>query len=315
MHPFIRPQTVTRLLIISIGLAVCCFVLRHEGRTRSGYNMFPFATSPASASPMPTGIPDKLWYKVGANGLNDQLRDYTDSCIKNNPTFHAEFITDAWGDEFIRKHFASRPDIVENFLAISIPIVKADLLRYIVLPERGGIWNDLDVSCEAPINEWIPQQYKTNAHVVVGMEFDADDWERQFAGWTIMAQPKSPHLLTVIEDTLEGLLQKADELKVGIQDLKFDTTGDVVDVSGPQRMTRSILQSLSNMLGQSVDWNDISHVSEPRLIGDVLILPDYAFADAMNQIYGDRKPGRKLVAHHYAGSWKNSKGGEVVDTR
>lgn len=204
---------------------------------------------------------------------------------------------------------------MENFLAISIPIVKADLLRYLVLYEQGGIWNDLDVSCEAPIDEWIPEQYKTNAHVVVGMEFDADDWERQFASWTIMARPESPHLLTVIEDTLEGLLQKADELKVGIQHLKLDMIDDVVDISGPQRMTRSILQSLSNMLGQSVDWKDISHVSEPRLIGDVLVLPDYAFADAMNQIYGDKKSGRRLVAHHYAGSWKNSKGErEVVNT-
>lgn len=277
--------------------------------------MFSSTTTSAPASPIPTKIPEKLWYKVDANGLTDQFRDYTDSCIKNNPKFHAEFITDAWGDDFIKKHFEYRPDIVENFLAISIPIVKADLLRYLVLYEQGGIWNDLDVSCEAPIDEWIPEQYTTNAHVVVGMEFDADDWERQFASWTIMARPKSPHLLTVIEDTLEGLLQKADELKVGIQHLKLDMIDDVVDVSGPQRMTRSILKSLSNMLGQSVDWKDISHVSEPRLIGDVLVLPDYAFADAMNQIYGDKKSGRKLVAHHYAGSWKNSKGErEVVNT-
>ncbi|KAI0144806.1 initiation-specific alpha-1,6-mannosyltransferase [Pestalotiopsis sp. NC0098] len=297
MRPSLRPQTAARLLIVSIALAVCYFVLHHEGRTWNGYNVFSSATSSAPASPVPTRIPEKLWYKVDANGLTDQLRDYTDSCIKNNPKFHAEFSTNAWGDDFIKKHFEYRPDIVENFLAISIPIVKADLLRYLVLYEQGGIWNDLDVSCEAPIDEWIPEQYKTNAHL------------------TIMARPKSPHLLTVIEDTLQGLLQKADKLKVGIQHLKFGMIDDVVEVSGPQRMTRSILKSLSNMLGQSVDWKDISHVSEPRLIGDVLVLPDYAFADAMNQIYGDKKSGRKLVAHHYAGSWKKSKGErEVVNT-
>jgi alpha 1,6-mannosyltransferase len=271
------------------------------------------ATTPSPQAPI--AIPQKLWYKLGPNGLNDELRRYTDSCITKNPTFETKFVTDGSGDEFVKQYLTSRPDIADNFLAISIPIVKADLFRYLILYEHGGIWNDLDVSCEAPISDWVPEQYKANASIVVGLEFDVDIWVRQFASWTIMARPKSPHLMTVVEDCIEGLLNKAKEHNVGIQDLKLDMIDDIVDVSGPRRLTRGIQKSLSKMLGKEVGNDDISHVLEPRLIGDVLVLPDYAFANSMNQQHGDKKQGQVLVTHHYAGSWKNAKGGEEPITR
>lgn len=192
-----------------------------------------------------------------------------------------------------------------------VPIIKADLLRYLILYEFGGVWNDLDVSCEAPIKEWVPEQYKDKANIVVGMEFDIDIWIRQFASWTIMAKQKSPHMLAAVEDCLEGLVAKAKERNVGgIQDLKLDMLDDIVEVSGPRRLTRGILKSLSNKLNETVGNDEIANVKEPRLLGDVLVLPDYAFADTMNQQHGDKKPGQKLVAHHYSGSWKNLNGGE-----
>lgn len=270
------------------------------------------AVSPQATTP-PT-FPKKLWYKLGPAGLKEELRPHVDSCIFGNPGFEVEFVTDSSGDQFVKEHFSSRPDIVNKYLAISIPIVKADLLRYMILYERGGVWNDLDVSCEAPIHEWVPKQYETRANVVVGLEFDVDIWVRQFASWTIMAKPKSPHLLVAVEDCLAGLEAKARERQVPIQDLKLDMVDDIVDVSGPRRLTRGILKSLANMLNETVDNAEISHVAEPRLLGDVLVLPDYAFADSMNQQHGDKKPGKKLTVHHYAGSWKNAKGGEEAST-
>ncbi|KAI6359482.1 hypothetical protein MCOR25_007055 [Pyricularia grisea] len=228
-------------------------------------------------------LPEKLWYKVGPAGLRDELKPYVDSCISKNPSFKVEFLTDE----------------------------SADLLRYLILYEFGGVWNDLDVSCEAPIKEWVPEQYKDKANIVVGMEFDIDIWIRQFASWTIMAKQKSPHMLAAVEDCLEGLVAKAKERNVGgIQDLKLDMLDDIVEVSGPRRLTRGILKSLSNKLNETVGNDEIANVKEPRLLGDVLVLPDYAFADTMNQQHGDKKPGQKLVAHHYSGSWKNLNGGE-----
>lgn len=323
MRSFPRLPILLRLLGAIGVIAICFFVLGLQNKRAVWQNHDYFSSTPISLlpttptrpeAPTPTAwIPEILWYKVGPKGLSDQLRGYTDSCITANPTFKPEFLTDASGDQFVKDHFADRLDILDAFLAINIPIIKADLLRYLVLYQFGGIWNDLDVSCRAPVSEWVPEEYKANASIVVGMEFDVDIWIRQFATWTIMAKPKSSHMLAVVEDCLEGLLSKARELNVELQDLRPNMIGDIVDVSGPRRLTRGIQKSLSKTLGQEIGNEDIARVSEPRLIGDILVLPDYAFADSMNQQYGDKKVGQILVTHHYAGSWKNENGGEEAD--
>ena len=53
---------------------------------------------------------------------------------------------------------------------------------------------------------------------------------------------------------------------------------------------------------------NISGLLEPRLFGDVLILPGNSFG-ALQSNY-PKNQGPALVTHHYAGSWKNDKGGE-----
>ncbi|KAK8098939.1 glycosyltransferase family 32 protein [Apiospora kogelbergensis] len=324
-------RSVSFKLVGAVSFLTVCFLVLHLHRparwevhdvitalqaTKPSSSQQPVATPSSSSSfsmkPTPTNnaMPEKLWYKLGPAGLKDELKGYIESCTFKNPGFVSEFMTDASGDAFVQKHFASRPDMVETYLAITIPIIKADLLRYMILYEEGGIWNDLDVSCEAPIHEWVPEQYRAQANIVVGLEFDTDIWVRQFASWTIVAKPKSPHMLTVVEDGLEYLVAKARARGVLVRDLKLDMLDDIVDVSGPRRLTRGILKSVSKTLNREVGDRDISHVAEPRLIGDVLVLPDYAFADSMNQEHGDKKVGRKLTVHHYAGSWKNADGGE-----
>ncbi|TVY43902.1 Initiation-specific alpha-1,6-mannosyltransferase [Lachnellula occidentalis] len=310
MHYSARHPLVLRLLGSAGVFAIIYFTLGLERPIWKSRHMFPPVDLISSPS-APSTLPKKLWYKLGPNGLSDELRGYVDGCLSMNPTFESGFVTDLSGDAFVAEHFATRPDIVEAFLTIRIPIIRADLLRYLILYTHGGIWNDLDVSCEAPISEWIPAQHQANASIVVGLEFDVDIWVRQFASWTIMAKPKSPHMLTVVEDCLEALHEKSREHNVGMQDLKLNMLGDIVDFSGPRRLTRGILKSLSAVLNTTIGDDEIAHVSEPRLIGDVLVLPDYSFANSMNEQHGDKIPGQVLVRHHYAGSWKNDFGGEL----
>jgi len=95
-----------------------------------------------------------------------------------------------------------RPDILNTYFSLNIPILKADLLRYLILYADGGVWFDLDVSCEdTPIDNWVLAEHRA-ANLVVGLEFDYDYQEdtamySQFASWTIMAKPRSPHLMQV----------------------------------------------------------------------------------------------------------------------
>ncbi|KAH9859924.1 hypothetical protein IAQ61_011707 [Plenodomus lingam] len=268
-----------------------------------------------SKVPRTGNIPKLLWYKLGPRGLSEELRNHTDTCIKPNPEYRATFMTDESSDAWVRETFsASRPDLVEAYLSLPVPIFKADILRYLLLWDKGGIWSDLDVSCkETPIDDWIPAEYKDKAQLVVGWEFDhglPGNYIRQFTSWTIMSAPRSPYLALIIDDILADIGKLKAEHNITTQELTLKIAGDVVDFTGPRRLTRGIFTGLSNMLNRTVGPDDVKELVVPVLLGDVLIMPSISFALSMNVFKPEEKLSPELVTHHYAGSWKNDKGGE-----
>ena len=96
-----------------------------------------------------------------------------------------------------------------------------------------------------------------------------------------MAKPRSPHMMQVIEDILQTVRDKTAEHNIPIQNATMDIMGDVVDFTGPRRLTRSVYTSLGKILDREIDARDMMELVQP-----------------------------KLVTHHYAGTWKNDNGGE-----
>lgn len=266
-------------------------------------------------------IPKKIWYKLGPKGKNAEIEEWTGTCINQNPDYQFEFVTDDWADKWVATTFSStRPDIVEVYLQLTIPILKADLLRYLLLWVEGGIWSDLDVSCDGvPIDDWTPPEYKQNASIVVGWEFDYgwdETYFHEFASWTILSKPGVSHMLMVIDDIIDAVHQVAAAQNLPIEGLTPPMVGDIVDFTGPRRLTRSLIKSVEMTLGRAVPRREIENIREPKLIDNVLILPGQAFSDATNDFSKDGgRPGPVLVTHHYAGSWKNDRGGEVAERR
>lgn len=264
-------------------------------------------------------IPKKIWYKLGPKGKTEQVREWTKTCIEQNPDYQYEFMTDSSGDEFVQKTFsATRPDIVEVYMNLTVPILKADLLRYLLLFAKGGVYADLDATCEGvPMDEWIPAQYKQSTDLVVGWEFDwrfDQSYIHQFASWTIMSKPGVRHMMMVINDIVESVHTARALNKVNINELTSEMVGDIVDFTGPRRLTRSVIKSLEMTLRRPIERTEIENIKDPVLVDNVLILPGYAFSSAIED-FSDLEggqPGPSLVLHHYAGSWKNKQGGELA---
>ncbi|ROT39588.1 hypothetical protein SODALDRAFT_377529 [Sodiomyces alkalinus F11] len=268
---------------------------------------------PPAEQPL-SGIPKKLWYKLGPKGLNEKTQAWTDSCIKNNTDYEAVFLNDSAADTYVIRTFGeSDPDLVDLYLNLTVPIFKADILRYLLLFAEGGVYCDLDVSCHAPIDDWIPGDLKAQTAVVVGWEFDGgygDNILRQFATWTMMAKPRSPHLWRVVEDIVRFFHEKMREHDVPPQGLTLQMIGDVVDGTGPRRVTRNLVKVFEEQFNTTLP--EIRRLEQPRLVGDVLVLPGHSFAASMNKYPGMKVVPPPLVIHHYAGSWKNENGGEVA---
>ncbi|KAJ5499163.1 hypothetical protein N7453_008214 [Penicillium expansum] len=249
-----------------------------------------------------SSIPFKLWQKAGSKKINDARQRDIHSWLDVNPRLRHEIFTDDSADEYVREHFADYPDVLDHYLSLPVPILKADLLRLLILHR---IWSDLDVTCHKPISTWIPEQYQNRTNVVVGLEFDGS----QFASWTIMAKPKTSHIVATIKYVVDKLKATAAQHHVTTAGLNMTMITDVVDLTGPQAMTVAILQNLQKEMGVPVGRANITNIKEPILFQDVLVLPNAAFASRQGGYPTDRGP--YLVEHHYAGSWKNVNGGET----
>lgn len=261
------------------------------------------------------GIPDKIWQSAKDTALSGDQLEWTRSWTEKNPSFRQELLTDKSSETFVRNRFEkTRPDIVELYNSLRVAILRADLLRYLILLAEGGIWSDLDVTCELEVSRWNISKVlaASNAPVVdmiVGLEFDLD-WRgegsqvaSQFTNWVFAARPSSHHLEYIVDMIADKLRLIAHENAVGIDGLTLEMLRqEVVDVTGPKIMTIGLLKSLGLRLKKAVDDRNFSHIKEPRLIGDVLILPGNAFAAAQNGYPDDQ--GEKFVSHHYSGSWK-----------
>lgn len=123
-----------------------------------------------------------------------------------------------------------------------------------------------------------------------------------------MAKPRTSHIAAVLRYVVSQLEKSAADYNTTIAGLTMQTISDVVDVTGPQAMTVAILRSLETEMGVPVGQPNITNIHGPLLLQDVLVLPSAAFAALQASWPEDRGP--YLVEHHYAGSWKNDKGGE-----
>jgi mannan polymerase II complex HOC1 subunit len=259
------------------------------------------------------GIPGKVWQSAKNNTFtNDQLK-IINSWIEKNPYFRYELLTDESAENYVNARYnESRPDIVSLYRALPLAILRADFLRYLILLADGGIWSDIDVTCEIDVAHWLPAEYyeegAPEVGLIVGLEFDIG-WRgegstiaSQLTNWIFAARPGSRHLLHVVNSIVKTLNGIAVEYGVTPAEITFDMISDVVDVTGPKKMTIGILESLSQMLGRTVDDRDIAERKSPKLVGDVMIMPGMAFAAQQNGFPEDQ--GKAMVTHHYAGSWK-----------
>lgn len=285
-----------------VVLFLCCFLL---------YTVWEISRDAASFSehilswhPTDKSIPQTIWYKLGTQGLNKEASMWADDCLAKNPGWKAEYMMDQKSDGWVEEAFRNRPDVVETYHNLSIPILRADLLRYLLLYHEGGMWFDLDVECgNVPIDEWVPPNWKANTSLVVGWEFDAglsNDVSHQINSWTIMSRPGSAHMLQAIDDITKAIHDEANEHSVPVSELKLHMVPDVVDFTGPARLTRSLFRSLEKTLGRSVDRRVVQGILEPKQLGDVVFMPGWAFAATQGQYpEEDRdKIGPRLVIHH-----------------
>lgn len=98
------------------------------------------------------------------------------------------------------------------------PILRADLLRYLILYADGGVWCDIDTRPKQPASNWIPAEFADSVNFVVGIENDHKDgliWPTvpytvQLAQYIVLAKPGHVRMARLIERVCNRLRELID---------------------------------------------------------------------------------------------------------
>ncbi|MCJ1457663.1 hypothetical protein MMC28_008032 [Mycoblastus sanguinarius] len=246
-----------------------------------------------------------------SGGDREHLKTWSDL----NPEYRHEVLTDEMMESYVKDHFhVSHPDIEDVYFEVKDYILRSDFIRYLILLADGGVYNDLDVACLKSINTWVPQQYENTAGILLGVEIDNDygpDGRTpggqdlfQLVNWTIMSKPNQPFMWFLVKRVMENIRSLAASQNRSISEMTYTIT-DVLDVTGPAALTTAFFDYASSITGSNVTYHNLTKMTQPRLIGEVVILPINSFG-AGHQVEwaGFKQDGTALIHHYFAGSWK-----------
>lgn len=266
-------------------------------------------------------IPRKIWqtWKVGPLGFEQRDSDSAKTWPAKNPRHRYEVLTDDNALEYLEWHYGThgfnRPDIVELYRELNITIIKADLLRYLVMYAEGGVYADIDVECLRPIDRFIPERYnEQDVDMIIGVEIDEMNFAKHpilgskcmsFCQWTFAAKPRLPVMMRLIENIQDWLHDLSDQKGVSISQLQLDFN-EVISGTGPSAFTHAVLEQMTAQNnGKSVTWDAFHNLAESRLVNGILVLNVEAFAAGQGHSDSGNHDSRgALVKHHYhASGW------------
>ncbi len=235
-----------------------------------------------------------------------------------NPGHRYEVLTDRNAQGYVEQHFGpsgfNRPDIVHTYQSLNAKIIKSDLLRYLVMYVEGGVYADIDVEAIRPVKHFIPRRFdEREVDMVIGVETDEPHYSthpilgqksESFCQWTFMCKPRLPVMMRLIENILKWLYDLSLKQNKPISELELDFD-EVISGTGPSAFTRAILAEISRTVGEETTWDSFHDLTEPVLVGGILVLSAEAFAAGTGHSNSGNHGGKgALVKHHFhASSW------------
>ncbi|KAK2797407.1 hypothetical protein FQN50_009208 [Emmonsiellopsis sp. PD_5] len=268
-------------------------------------------------------FPRKIWQTWKVDPLEFEERDLTcaRSWTSKNPGYRYEVLTDQNDLYYVETHFGpgalNRPDIIYIYRELTAKIIKADLLRYLVMYVEGGVYADIDVEALKPLDRFIPDRFEEkDVDMIIGVEVDQPEYKdhpilgpksQSFCQWTFICKPRQPVMLKLVDNIIRWLNELSKKQGVPISQISLDFD-DVISGTGPSAFTGAILDEMSRRVGHTVSWDPFHNMAESKLVGNILVLTVEAFAAGQGHSdSGNHNTRTALVKHHYhASGWPNN---------
>ncbi|KAF3760583.1 family 32 glycosyltransferase [Cryphonectria parasitica EP155] len=267
-------------------------------------------------------FPPKIWQTWKVDPLRFEERDLEKarSWTEKNPDWRYEVLTDGNDVRYVEYHYGpegfNRPDIVAFYRDVTASIIKADLLRYLIMYAEGGVYADIDVEAMKPMSKFIPERYDhRDIDMVIGVEIDEPEWKdhpilgpksRSFCQWTFMCKPQLPVMMRLVENIMHWLVDVANNQTVPLGDVVLDFD-EVISGTGPSAFTNAIIAQMNvdRLSTPEITWDTFHDLDESKLVDRVLVLNVEAFAAGQGHSNsGTHDTRHSLVRHHYhASNW------------
>lgn len=318
------PKQIQRCLPLYIACVVVVIFLANADLFGSSINVVKRELS-YKQKPLAIGtkFPKKIWqtWKVDPLGFEERDSLVARTWTAKNPGHRYEVLTDGndmyWVETKFGPEGLNRPDIVDMYRTLTAKIIKADLLRYLVMYIEGGIYADIDVEALRPIDRFIPDRYSEGEiDMIIGVEIDQPEFSehpilgqksKSFCQWTFMCKPRLPVMMRLVDNILDWLNDLAAKQHKPISEIVLDFD-EVMVGTGPSAFTNAILAEMSARAGHSVTWDSFHAMAESKLVGGVLVLTVEAFcAGQGHSDSGNHNARTALVKHHYhASGWPSN---------
>ncbi len=146
----------------------------------------------------------KIIYKTGPfekSNLPNEIKTIFNKTINNNPECELVYFDDLQCLEFITKNFNSR--ILKAYNSLIPTAYKADLFRYCVLYQNGGIWSDLTQTFLEPINSFI--DFKNDDLILVEGDYIFKVRKNGIEIAFMASKPKNKIYLKAIEQIIKNI--------------------------------------------------------------------------------------------------------------
>lgn len=191
---------------------------------------------------------------------NYQLRNAVSSWLVHTNNFNYYFYSDSMCDSFMRNYTSSK--IYEAYLKCPLAVMKADLWRYCIIYENGGIYADADTVCLIDPKYLI--KFYNNYSLVFALEGNFG-LPHLFCQWWFAAPKNSPVLKNIIDNIVNKILSTNFQ---NITDTNF-----IHKITGPTIFTESIEQYMymnkipiyKNKYNYLIHTNHLIKVYDPNI--------------------------------------------------
>jgi len=102
-------------------------------------------------------IPRSIWQiYMYSEPPDDGILEHVNTWSKLNPDFSHHRLSNADAIEFVSRHYAHRPDLVDLYTNLKPRSLKSDLLRYMILATEGGVCADSGETYKRMDSEAVP---------------------------------------------------------------------------------------------------------------------------------------------------------------